>query len=432
MSDKTSHLYPSEFSSELSFARDADEADTLASFRDRFFLPLDAQGDPKIYLCTNSLGLQPQALRAVLEHDLQNWARLGVDGHFHGDRPWYTYQEDLRQPHAQLVGARPDEVVFMNGLTVNLHLMLDTFYRPQGQRTQILLDAPTFPSDLYAVQSHLKLRGRSPETDLVSLGAPEGRVVSTEEIEAYLAKHGERIALVLWSGVNFLTGQAFDLERISRAARKAGCVFGLDLAHAVGNMPLKLHDWDVDFAVWCTYKYLCAGPGAIAGCFVNGKHGQNKDLLRPAGWWGNDPAQRFQMQLQPQFLPKAGADGWQISNPAVLTLAPLRACLPLFAEATMQMLRAKSIALTGYLEFLLDQLPAGLLDVLTPRDPESRGCQLSLVFRKNSEAMLPRLQQQGVICDFRKPNVIRIAPAPLYNTFADVHRFVAILSEALR
>jgi kynureninase len=432
MSAATSHLYPTNFAAELSFARDADEADTLATFRDKFFLPVDANGKPKIYLCSNSLGLQPRGLREVLEHDLQNWARLGVDGHFRGDRPWYTYQEDLRPAHADLVGARPDEVVFMNGLTVNLHLMLDTFYRPKGERTQILVDVPTFPSDLYAIQSHLQLHGRDPETHLVSLGAGEGKTLSTQEIEDYLEKNGSRIALVLWNGVNFLTGQAFNIEPISRAARKHGCVFGLDLAHAVGNVPLRLHDWDVDFAVWCTYKYLCAGPGAIAGCFVHAKHGENQELLRPAGWWGNDPAQRFQMQLQPKFLPKAGVDGWQISNPAVLTLAPLRASLPLFAEATMHTLRAKSIALTGYLEFLLDQLPAGQVEVLTPRNPEERGCQLSLAFPRGSESMLSRLQEEGIVCDFRKPNVIRIAPAPLYNTFTEVHRFVSILREVLR
>lgn len=427
-----SHLYPSDFSTDIGFARDADEADTLAAFRDRFHLPLDAHGNPKIYLCTNSLGLQPRTLRDILEHDLQNWANLGVDGHFHGDRPWYTYQDELRQPHADLVGAQPDEAILMNGLTVNLHLMLETFYRPSGERTQILVDAPTFPSDLYAVQSHLKLRGRDPREDMISLGEPEGRTISTEEIEAFLAKNGPRIALVLWSGVNFLTGQNFDLARIGAAARKQGCVYGIDLAHAVGNVPLKLHEWDVDFAVWCTYKYLCAGPGAIAGCFVHARHGQELSLLRPAGWWGNDPAQRFQMQMQPEFQPRPGADGWQISNPAVLSLAPLRAAFPLFAEATMQVLRVKSIALTSYLQFLLDQLPPGQFDLLTPRDAQSRGCQLSLVFRKNSEGMLSRLQEQGIICDFRKPNVIRVAPAPLYNTFADVHRFVSILREALQ
>jgi kynureninase len=423
---------PGDFSSSSTFASEADKADPLASFRDRFLLPLDSQGDPKIYLCSNSLGLQPRAVREVIEHDLKNWGDLGVDGHFHGDRPWYTYQEELRQPHANLVGALPDEVVLMNGLTVNLHLMLETFYRPKEKRSRILLDGPTFPSDLYAVQSHLKLRGRAPAHDLVSLSAADGKTLSTEEIEDYLEKHGSEIAIVLWSGVNFLSGQAFDVERIATAARKQGCVFGLDLAHAVGNVPLKLHDWDVDFAVWCNYKYICAGPGAIAGCFVHARHGQNLGMLRLAGWWGNDPAKRFQMQLEPEFQPKPGADGWQISNPSVLAMAPLRAALPIFADAGMSRLRAKSIALTGYLEYLLDRLPAGKFDITTPRDPAARGCQLSLAFRQDSEDMLRRLKEQGVICDFRKPNVIRAAPAPLYNTFADVHKFVGLLEEALR
>ncbi|HEV8058351.1 MAG TPA: kynureninase [Gemmataceae bacterium] len=432
MTDLTSQSYPADFSPTPAFASDADKADPLRSFRDRFHLPLDARGNPKIYLCSNSLGLQPRGLREVIEHDLRNWGSLGVDGHFHGDRPWYTYQEALRQPHAELVGALADEVVVMNGLTVNLHLMLDTFYRPTPERSRILIDAPTFPSDLYAVQSHLKLRGRDPDQDLVSLGASEGETLTTEAIENYLTQNGSHIALVLWSGINFLTGQAFGLGRIAAAARKQGCVFGVDLAHAVGNVPLRLHDWDVDFAVWCTYKYVCAGPGAIAGCFVHARHGQNLKLLRPAGWWGNDPARRFQMQLQPEFQPKPGADGWQISNPPILALAPLRAALPLFAEAGMTMLRAKSLALTSYLEYLLDRLPAGEFDLLTPRDPAARGCQLSLAFRKDSEGMLRHLQEQGVVCDFRKPNVIRVAPAPLYNTFTDVHRFVSALEGALR
>lgn len=424
--------YPVDFSSAPSFASDADRADPLASFRDKFLLPRDAKGDPKIYLCSNSLGLQPRNVREVIEHDLKNWGDLGVDGHFHGDRPWYTYQEDLRQSHANLVGALPDEVVLMNGLTVNLHLMLETFYRPHGERSQILLDAPTFPSDLYAVQSHLRLRGHEPAQDLVSLSAADGTTLSSEEIESYLEKHGARVALVLWSGVNFLTGQAFDVERISAAARRQGCVFGLDLAHSVGNVPLQLHDWETDFAVWCTYKYVCAGPGALAGCFVHTRHGQNLNLLRPAGWWGNDPAKRFQMQLQPEFQPKPGADGWQISNPPVFALAPLRAALPIFEEAGISRLRAKSIALTGYLEYLLDRLPAGKVEVTTPRGPAARGCQLSLTFRQDSEDMLRRLKEQGVICDFRKPNVIRVAPAPLYNTFTEVHKIVSLLEEALR
>ena len=433
MSSSTTYNYPTEFSTAPTFAGDVDTADPLASFRSQFLLPADANGNPKIYLCTNSLGLQPRGVAEVIEHDLRNWSRLGVDGHFHGDRPWYTYQDALRQPHADLVGALSDEVVLMNGLTVNLHLMLDTFYRPKGERTRILVDAPTFPSDLYAVQSHMKLRGHDPNQDLVSLGASAaGATLSTEEIEDYLEKNGSRIALVLWSGINFLTGQAFDVGRIAAAARKQGCVFGVDLAHAVGNVPLRLHDWDIDFAVWCTYKYLCAGPGGVAGCFVHSRHGQNPTILRPAGWWGNDPAQRFQMQLQPEFQPKPGADGWQISNPPVLALAPLRAALPIFAEAGMDRLRAKSIALTGYLEYLLDRLPADQFDLLTPRDPAARGCQLSLAFRKDSEGMLDRLKERNVICDFRKPNVIRLAPAPLYNTFTEILRFVAALEEALR
>jgi kynureninase len=415
------------------FALAQDAADPLAGFREKFLVPTAHQGQPVIYFCTNSLGLQPCSVRAIMEHDLGNWAQLGVNGHFKGETPWYSYQELLRQPHADLVGAQPDEVILMNGLTVNLHLMLSTFYQPQAGRTRILLDAPTFPSDLYAMQSHLRLRGRDPKEDLVCLsGAGEEESPTDDEVCAYLERHGSSIALVVWNAVNFLTGRAFDLERLTRTAHQQGCLVGLDLAHAAGNVPVYLHKWNVDFAVWCTYKYLCGGPGAVAGCFVHAKHGNNIDLARLAGWWGNDPARRFQMQLQPEFQPKPGADGWQISNPPILALAPLRAALPIFADATMDRICDKSIALTGYLEYLLERLPAGRFKIMTPRDPAKRGCQLSLAFQGDAEGMLSKLHDHGVVADFRKPNVLRIAPAPLYNTFDEVFRFAAILEELVR
>jgi kynureninase len=419
---------PIPFEPDESFARRQDAAAPLHSFREQFLLPRRPDGSPMVYLCGHSLGLQPAAARALVEEELDDWARLGVEGHFRGKTPWYSYHETLRDSGARLVGALPHEVVFMNSLTVNLHLMMATFYRPAGRRRCILIDEPAFPSDLYAMQSQVRHHGGNLSDNLLSVRPREGEpVVRTEDVEDLLARRGTEIAVVWWNGVNFLTGQFFDLARLIDAAHRQGCVVGLDLAHAAGNVPLRLHEWGVDFAVWCSYKYLNSGPGAVGGCFVHEKHGRNLDLPRLAGWWGNDPATRFRMQLQPDFVPKEGADGWQVSNPPILSMAPLRASLALFDAAGMPALREKSKHLTSYLLYLLDRLPAGRFEVVTPRDPERRGSQLSLLVHDRPRELVRALEGAGVVCDFREPNVVRVAPVPLYNTYRDVWTFADVL-----
>jgi len=358
-----------------------------------------------------------------------DWAALGVAGHFNADNPWYTYHELFHESGARLVGALPGEVVMMNSLTVNLHLMMVTFYRPTRDRYKILIDAPAFPSDLYAVQSQVRHHDYDPADAVITLGPRAGEHgFRIEDFEETLDRHGHEIALVWWNAVNFYGGQFHDLERIAAAARRKGCAVGLDLAHAAGNVVLHLHDWQVDFAVWCNYKYVNAGPGAVAGCFVHEKHGTRLDLPRFAGWWGNDPVTRFRMHLEPCFTPRPGADGWQVSNPPILSMAPLRASLDLFDQAGMGALRAKSERLTGYLEYLLDQLPSGRFEIITPRDPAQRGCQLSIRVGNVARSLTSALETAGIVCDFREPDVIRVAPVPLYNTFHEAWRFARVIS----
>jgi kynureninase len=420
-----------EFQPDEAFARQLDAADPLARMRDRFLLPTRPDGSPLIYFCGHSLGLQPKTVRAALEQELEDWARLGVEAHFRGRSPWYDYHELFRESGARLVGALPGEVVMMNSLTVNLHLMMATFYRPERRRWRILIDEPAFPSDLYAVQSQIRWHGLDPDEPLMTVRPRPGEhVLRMEDVEGELRRLGSATALVLLNGVNFFTGQWLDMERLTRVAHEHGCVVGFDLAHAAGNVPLRLHEWAVDFAVWCNYKYLNSGPGAVAGCFVHERHGRNLDLPRLAGWWGNDPATRFRMPGG--FVPREGADGWQVSNPPILAMAPLRASLALFDEAGMPALRAKSERLTGYLQYLLDRLPAGAFEIITPRDPGQRGCALSILVRDRPRELLEELQRQGVVCDFREPNVIRVAPVPLYNTFHEVWQFARILAGQAR
>ncbi len=421
--------YPNEFLPDEAFACRLDAGDPLRGYRDRFQLPMQPDGKPLIYFCSQSLGLPPKAVRGLFEEELDRWGRLGVEGHFQGTTPWYTYQELFRESHARLVGGRPDEVILMNGLTINLHLMLLTFYRPRPGRHKILVDEPLFPSDLYAIKSQVRHHGFHASDALLTLKPRAGEhALRLEDIEALLQERGQEIALVLWSGANFFTGQCFDLERITRAGQRQGCQVGFDLAHAVGNVPLQLHKWNVDFAVWCTYKYLNGGPGSVAGCFVHDNHGRNVDLPRLAGWWGNDPATRFRMQLQPDFIPRPGADGWQVSNPPILALVPLRASLAILDEVGMPALRAKSICLTSYLHYLLEQLPRGRFEVITPNDPAQRGCQLSLLAHDRPRDLFRALHEAGLVGDFREPNVIRVAPVPLYNTFHEVWTFARILA----
>ena len=417
------------FRRDESFALRLDAEDPLAAYRGRFHIPGRADGQPVIYFCGNSLGLEPKAARAIIERELGAWERLAVDAHFKAESPWYSYHEIFRETGARLVGALPGEVVMMNGLTVNLHLMMVSFYRPTPARHKILIEDGAFPSDAYAVKSQIRYHGLDPAEALLIAGPRSGEAwIRTEDIEALLAERGEEIALVMMSGVHYLTGQVFDIERIAAAARRQGCAVGLDLAHAAGNVVLRLHDWQVDFAVWCSYKYLNGGPGAVAGCFVNQAHGKDKTVPRFAGWWGNDPDTRFLMHLQTEFVPRDGADGWQLSNPPIIAMAPLRASLGIFDEVGMEALRAKSVLLTGYLQYLIDQIPSERFQVVTPRDPPARGCQLSIRVREQPGELLQALAAEGIGVDFREPDVIRAAPVPLYNTFHEVWRFAEVLA----
>ena len=419
------------FSAEEQFALQLDSEDPLRHFRQKFHLPLGKDDRPLIYFAGNSLGLMPKAARAIVEEELDNWAKLGVDAHHATGTPWYTYHEALREPTARLVGANPLEVICMNSLTVNLHLMMATFYRPTKSRFKILMEEPAFPSDTYAIKTQIAHHGLDPRDALI-LARPRKNefTIRTEDIVDLIQEHADQLAVVILAGVNFFTGQLFDIERITAAAQTRGITVGFDLAHAIGNVPLSLHDWNVDFAVWCSYKYLNAGPGAVAGAFVHERHATNTKLPRLAGWFGNDPNTRFRLHLEPEFIPVASADGWQISNPPIFAMAPLRASLAIFDDAGgMESLRAKSMRLTGYLEFLLTEIGSEKFTVITPRNPDERGCQLSIQAHEHPKELFSRLQAAGVKCDFREPNVVRAAPTPLYNTFHEVWSFARILAE---
>ena len=382
-----------------------------------------------MYLCGHSLGLQPRSAAARVEHELLRWAKRGIGAYFEEPAPWYPYHETVRPALARLVGAAPEEVVAMNALTVNLHLMLATFYRPTTTRRRILIEDGAFPSDRYAVMSQIELHRLDPGDALVTVAPRDGeRTLRTDDIESLLDRQGDEIALVLLPGVQFQTGQRLDMQRIAATARRCGCRVGFDLAHAVGNVPLALHDWDVDFAVWCSYNYLNAGPGAVAGCFVHARHDASQRLPRLAGWWGTDPDTWFVMRPDARFAPQRGAAGWQVSNPPILALATLGASLEMFDEAGLVSLRDRSLRLTGWLRTLLGHLGPGLVEIVTPVDPESHGAQLSLGWLGGDpKAVVEALATEGIVCDFREPDVIRVAPAPFYNTFVDVWRFVDAL-----
>lgn len=401
-----------------------DSQDDLRHFREQFFIP-QHEGREQAYFCGNSLGLQPRSLPAALTEELTNWAENGVEGHFHGKHPWMPYHEFVRDSLASVVGAMPSEVVAMNSLSVNLHLMMVSFYRPTKERNAILIEAGAFPSDRYAVESQVRFHGFDPAESLIEI-EPDlpGGIFSMQHIEKIIAEHGHRIALILWPGVQYRTGQYFDLTEITRLGHAAGCKVGFDLAHAAGNLPLNLHDSGADFAAWCSYKYLNSGPGAIAGCFVHDRHA-NAKLPRFAGWWGHDKTTRFKMG--PEFIPTPGADGWQLSNPPIFALAPLRVSLEIFQQAGMQNLRKKSLKLTAYLEALIKQELQNTLSIATPANPDQRGCQLSLrvnAGREQGRALFEALSAQGIIGDWREPDVIRISPTPLYNNHSDVLRFI--------
>src|ERR1700720_1106379 len=390
------------FSVDEEFAQQLDNEDPLRSFRDRFHLPLGDNGEPLIYFAGNSLGLMPKSAKQIVEQELDDWADLGVDAHLKAKTPWYSYHETLREPAARLVGAQPIEVICMNSLTVNLHLMMATFYRPTKSRFKILMEDPAFPSDTYAIKTQIVHHGLDPKDALILASPRKGEfTVRTEDILDLIEKNADQLAVVMIAGVNFFTGQLFDVPTITKTAQNRAIAVGFDLAHAIGNVPLSLHKWNVDFAVWCSYKYLNAGPGAVAGAFVHERHATKTNLPRLAGWFGNDPNTRFRMHLEPEFIPVPSADGWQISNPPILSMAPLRASLAIFEDAGgMEPLRQKSIKLTNYIQFLLESEPDGQSKkqntIITPRQADQRGCQLSILVREHPKELFTNLEAADV------------------------------------
>ncbi len=416
-------------------ARERDENDPLKNFRESFLFP-QVNGRQALYFTGNSLGLQPAKAREALQTELDDWALHGVEGHFHAKNPWYSYHERFSADAAEIVGALPSEVVMMNALTVNLHLMMVSFFRPDrgSGRTKILCEAKAFPSDQYAIESQLRFHGLNPDEHLIEVGPREGEhLIRHEDLLDAIARHGDEIALIMIGGVNYYSGQLFDMKAITYAGHNVGALVGFDLAHAAGNVLLALHDWNVDFACWCTYKYLNSGPGSVSGVFVHERHGNNPDLHRFAGWWGHDKSERFQMKSG--FKPIEGAEGWQLSNAPVFNMAIHRVSLDLFKNAGMTALRTKSEALTAYLEFVIqsisNEVPQANFEVITPKNPAERGCQLSILAHGQGRKLFDRLTESGVVVDWREPNVIRMAPVPLYNSFEDIYSFGQILKECL-
>jgi kynureninase len=412
------------------FARKMDEEDPLAHHRARFCFPKTRSGEPCIYLSGHSLGLQPKTAGDYVAQALKDWAEFGVEGHFHAPDPWMPYHRLLTAQTAELVGAKPEEVVVMNSLTANLHLMMVSFYRPTKQRHKILIERGAFPSDQYAVQSQIRFHGFDPAASLLELTPRPGEsCLRDEDILSLIDREGDAIALIMLAGVNYSTGQVFDLEAITRAGHAKGCIVSFDLAHAAGNLVLHLHDCGPDFAVWCSYKYLNGGPGCVGGCFVHERHSRGLDLPRFTGWWGHDEKTRFAMG--PDFQAISGAEGWQLSNPPILALAALRASMEIFAEAGMERLREKSISLTAYLEFLLAQRRSPKFSIITPSETKRRGAQLSIRILNNGRTLCSTLAASGVIGDWREPDTYRVAPVPLYNSYYDVYEFVQRFSAVL-
>jgi kynureninase len=428
------------YQNSISFARQLDETDPLKGFRKKFLFP-KVNGRDSIYFCGNSLGLQPANLHAYIEQELKDWAELGVDGHLHAKHPWVSYHKIVTASTAKIIGALPSEVVVMNSLTVNLHLLMVSFYRPTKQRYKIIMEAGAFSSDMYAIESQVRFHGLDPEKTIIELQPREKEfTIRHEDILAAIEKNKKDLALVMIGGVNYYTGQAFNMKDIVTAAHKAGAIVGFDLAHAAGNIHLDLHDWKADFAVWCTYKYLNSGPGSVGGAFIHEKHIKRKDLPRFAGWWGHQEKERFLMKKG--FRPMPTAEGWQLSNAPILSMAAHKASLDIFEEAGIDALIRKSRKLTGYMEYLIStecrmqsteerrNNPTTMynIKIITPKEIDQRGCQLSILVRKNSKELFENLKRDGFIVDWRSPNVIRVAPVPLYNTFEEVYKFSNLLA----
>jgi len=414
----------------LKEAQTLDAEDSLARFRNEFLLPTDADGNTLIYLCGNSLGLQPVRTQSYIQQELNDWAKHGVEGHTDAEHPWLPYHEFLSQTMANIVGAKPSEVVMMNTLTTNLHLMMVSFYQPTASKYKIVIESDAFPSDAYAMESQLKFHGFDPEVGLIKWTPRKGEETCRfEDLEEIMNTQGDEIALLMIGSTNYYSGQHFPLKKITQLGHSHGCMVGFDLAHGAGNIQPYLHENGPDFAVWCSYKYLNSGPGSLGGCFVHERHATNENLQRFTGWWGHNKSTRFQMRHQ--FDPLPGAEGWQLSNPPILSMAAIRASLDVFAEAGFDNLRKKSVRLTGYLEQLLDELNDKRIKIITPRNMEERGCQLSIQVVSANKEVHTRLTKAGVISDWREPDVIRVAPAPLYNNFEDVYEFVQRLKRVL-
>lgn len=419
-----------EYQPSLDYAIQLDQNDPLAKYRGQFHIPKDKKGKELIYLCGNSLGLQPKSTKQYIDQELTDWANLGVEGHMEAKNPWLPYHEFLTNKMAKIVGAKPIEIVVMNTLTANLHFMMVSFYKPTKTRYKILIEADAFPSDKYAVESQLRHHGYDDKEGLIRWHSREGEELARmEDLEEILEKHGHEIALVMIGGVNYYTGQFFNLKKITKLGHNHGCVVGFDCAHGAGNVQLNLHDSGADFAVWCTYKYLNSGPGSLSGCFVHERHAYDKELNRFTGWWSHNKSTRFNMRHEFDVL--SGAEGWQLSNPPILSMAAIKASLDMFDEVGMEQLTQKSKNLTGYFEFLIHELENDNIKIITPKNPNNRGCQLSIQVKNANKELHHKLTQTGVISDWREPDVIRCAPVPMYNSYQDVYHMVSKLKALL-
>lgn len=414
----------------LAFAKEQDQQDPLHKFRKEFHIPTNKDGKEQVYLCGNSLGLQPKNTKKYIQEELDDWSKYGVEGHTEAKHPWMPYHEFLTEKMAKIIGAKPSEVVMMNTLTTNLHLMMVSFYRPTSKKYKIVIESDAFPSDKYAMESQIDFHGFDPKDGLIEWTPRDGEdLCRFEDLEKIMEEQGDEIALLLIGSTNYYTGQSFPIKKITELGHQYQAKVGIDLAHGAGNIQPNLHKNGPDFAVWCSYKYLNSGPGSIGGCFVHERHANDESLKRFAGWWGHNKQTRFNMRQDFDAIP--GAEGWQLSNPPILSMAAIRASLDLVDEAGFDNIRKKSVKLTGYLEFLLSEIEGDQIEIITPKNPEERGCQLSIKVKNANKSLFDKLMNAGVIADWREPNVIRIAPAPIYNSYEDVFNMVVILKELL-